>query len=248
MRVALFSDVHGNLAALEAILARLDEDGPFDVTVFAGDAVLYGPSPDDVMERLQSSGIVCLKGNCDAALAGQVPQALPPDPAVQELLKAHKQWTANRLDARHVAWLAELPLVHRISPPGSGDAGRDLVVMHATPRSCDDDVRFCSPDLSAGDAQATYGELGAGVVAFGHRHGHFISAYGPLTLVNVSSASLTPDAQPLAAYTVATWHGGHWTLEQHRIPYDVDAELERAQQRDFPPHPWWQYVAAQRQR
>jgi len=243
VRVALFSDVHGNLAALEALLARFEEEGPFDVTVFAGDAVLYGPSPADVVERLRSSGIVCLKGNCDGAIAGQVPQALPPDPALQEVLKAHKVWTEQRLSPEQIRWLADRPVLHRISP-GTGNPRHDLVVMHATPRSFDDDVRFCSPELSAAEAEAVFGGLGAGVVAFGHRHGSFVNAYGNLTLVNVSSSSLTPDGQALAAYTVATWHGDHWTLEQRRIPYDVRAELQRAQEREFPVHPWWQHVAS----
>lgn len=248
MRVALFSDVHGNLAALEAILTRLEEEGPFDETVFAGDAVLYGPSPEDVLERLRSSDIVCLKGNCDGAIAGQVPQTLPPDPALQAVLKPHKDWTEARLSAEQRQWLADMPVQHRISPPGAVDPKHHLVVVHATPRSFDDDVRYCSPELPAADAEETFDSLGAGVVAFGHRHGHFISAYGGLTLVNVSSASLTPDGEVLAAYTVATWQGDHWTFEQRRIPYDIGPELERAEARRFPAHPWWEHVAARRQK
>ncbi len=246
MRVALFSDVHGNLAALEAVLAKIDEGERVDVKVFAGDAVLFGPSPGEVVERLQASDIVCLRGNCDAIIAGRIEQQLPPDPAVREALRAHKEWTMARLSDAQIQWLAERPAQYRISPPDSDDPRRALVVTHATPRDVDDDVRFCSPDLTREEAKEVFGPADAGVVAFGHRHGHFINMYDDLTLVNVSSASMTPDGIAAAAYTIATWHGDHWSFEQHRIAYDIAAELERAQTRDLPFHPWWQYVSAQR--
>ena len=57
---------------------------------------------------------------------------------------------------------------------------------------------------------------------------------------------MTPDGIAAAAYTIATWQGDHWSFEQHRVAYDIAAELERAQTRDLPFHPWWQYVSAQR--
>lgn len=72
VRIALFSDVHGNLAALEAILNELDRRGPFDKTVCAGDLVYLGPSPEEVVECLQQSDIVCLRGNCEGMVTGQI--------------------------------------------------------------------------------------------------------------------------------------------------------------------------------
>lgn len=238
MRVALFSDVHGNLAALEAVMAELQERGPFDVTVFAGDAVLFGPSPGDVVQRLQESGFVCLRGNCDGIVAGQVEQQPPPDPDMRAVALAHKDWTVAHLSDEQIRWLGERPTQHRISPPGRAEPRHDLLVVHATPRDFNDDVKFCRPELSADEARAVHGPPGAGTVAFGHYHGHFITAYGDLTLVNVSSASLTPDFAAAAAYTVATWHGDHWALEQRRVAYRPGPEVKRAQKRDFPFHPW----------
>lgn len=244
MRVAIFSDVHGNLAALEAVMAALEREGPLDATVFAGDAVLYGPSPADVVERLQQAGFIALRGNCDGVIAGQVEQILPPDPDVAAALAAHKHWTVARLSAEQIQWLGRLPVEHRISPPGAAGARDDLLIVHATPRDFNDDARFCRPDLPADEAREVFGRAGAGTVVFGHFHGHFISAYGDLTLVNASSASLTPDLVPAAAYTIATWHGGHWSFEQRRAAYDPEPEKRRARERDFPFFPWFEQLTA----
>lgn len=241
MRIALFSDVHGNLTALEAILAQLDRLGSFDLAVCAGDLVFLGPSPGEVVERLRGSDIVCLRGNCEGIVTGQIPQELPPNPAARQSLTAHKEWTKARLTSQQLQWLAELPVHHRISPPSVDATGaHDLLVTHATLRSFHDDVSLCAPNLPADEARRVFGSAGARAVAFGHRHGHFISSYSDLTLVNVSSASITPNGSPTAAYTIATWHDDHWTFEQHIVPYDAKPEIQRARSRSLPSHPWWQ--------
>lgn len=242
MRVALFSDVHGNLTALEAVLNELDKSGPFDLTICAGDLVFLGPSPAEVVSRLQGSDIVCLRGNCDGMAAGLIPQELPPDEAVRQVLTAHLEWTIEQLTAEQREWLGQLPLSHRVSPGGE-PARHDLFVTHATPRNYHDEARLCAPGLPAAEAREVFGQAGADTVVFGHHHGHFISNYGDLTLVNVSSTSLTPDGVPAAAYTIATWHDGHWSFEQRRVNYDPTPEVERARTRSLPFHPWLEHVS-----
>lgn len=236
MRIALFSDVHGNFAALEAILNELDRRGPFDVKICAGDLVYLGPSPEEVVEHLQQSDIVCLRGNCEGMVTGQIPVE-GPTPEARRILEHHKEWTAARLTPEPLEWLAELPVVHRISPPGAKSA--DLLVVHATPRSFHDSAELCGPQLPVDKAREIFEVTGAQAVAFGHRHGHFIRSCGDLTLVNVSSVSITPDRLSEAAFTIATWYDGHWAFEQHRIFYDPTPELERLHSRDMPPFGWW---------
>lgn len=275
MRIALFSDVHGNLSALEAILTELERLGPFDATVCAGDLVFLGPSPGEVVERLKESDIVCLRGNCEGIVTGQILPDAPPIPDIKKALTAHKDWTVAQLTSEQLHWLGELPIQYRISPTGGNsistnsvgyagdgsggndvdesgighdaandgaDGSADLLVTHATPRSFHDAPALCAPDLSEKEARQVFGTAGVGTVAFGHRHGHFISSYGNLTLVNVSSASITPDGLAAAGYTVATWRGDHWTFEQNRVTYDLQPEFDRARTRSFPAHPWWAHV------
>lgn len=237
MRIALFSDVHGNLAALEAILNELDRRGPFDVKVCAGDLVYLGPSPEEVVKQLQQSDIVCLRGNCEGMVTGQI-AVEGPTPEARRILEHHQEWTAARLTPEQLQWLAELPEQHRISPPGGAEAA-DLLVVHATPRSFDDPAELCGPQLPEDEAREIFGVAGVQAVAFGHRHGHFIRPCGDLTLVNVSSASITPDHLSEAAFTIATWYDGHWAFEQFRTFYDPTPELERLRSRGMPPFRWW---------
>ena len=76
LRLALFSDVHGNLTALNAVLAALDEHRPVQLIVAAGDHALIGPRPAQTWDRLQEAGCVCLLGNEDEVLWDT-----PPHPA-----------------------------------------------------------------------------------------------------------------------------------------------------------------------
>ena len=82
------------------------------------------------------------------------------------------------------------------------------------------------------------------MVAFGHWHGSFVAWYGDLVLVNVSPVSLTFDGAPAATLAVLQWHGDHWTAQHLRVPYDPSPELRRARERELPPHPWWEQLAA----
>lgn len=231
MRVAVFSDVHGNLAGLEAVLAELDRLGPFDRRICAGDVALFGPSPGEAVDRLREPGIETVRGNTDDYVAR--PSDAP------EGVRAHVAWCRERLAPAQLEWLASLPPAVRLSPA----PGADLLVVHASPRTPHEDVRLCAPGLPAAEARSVFGASGARVVAFGHRHGGFVALYGDLTLVNVSAVSITPDGRPAAAFAVLTWHGDHWTVEPHRVAYDPSPELERARQRGMPAHAWWQALA-----
>src|SRR5438046_284380 len=68
MRIALFSDVHGNLTALRAVLAALDRHRPLQMIVAAGDHVLAGPRPAETWDALQAAGCTCIMGNEDERL------------------------------------------------------------------------------------------------------------------------------------------------------------------------------------
>ncbi|MGP6192472.1 MAG: metallophosphoesterase family protein [Vulcanimicrobiaceae bacterium] len=73
MRVALFSDVHGNVRALDACLEDLAAQGGADLIVGAGDYCMDGPRPREVLERLTQIGAVCVRGNTDRSIGGESP-------------------------------------------------------------------------------------------------------------------------------------------------------------------------------
>ena len=249
MRIAIFSDVHGNAAALEAVLAELERLGPFDRRICAGDLCLLGPSPAEVVERLRAEGIEAVRGNTDDWLARAAglphdpgragPGQDPPADSPGDHVRRHVAWCLERLGHDHLTWLNDLPLQLRISPV----PGADLLVVHATPASCHaPPTPYCAPGLPTGEARKVFGLPGVRAVAFGHRHEAFIAAYEDLTLVNVAPVSITFSLDvlpPAAAFTVATWQGDHWSFQQRWVPYDPGPELRRARERGLPAFPWW---------
>jgi diadenosine tetraphosphatase ApaH/serine/threonine PP2A family protein phosphatase len=117
MRVAVLSDIHANLVALDAVIASL---GSVDAIWHLGDVVGYGPEPDGVVERLASLGAAGVRGNHDAAAIGDIDvDWFNPD------ARAAMEWTRRRISDTTRAWLAGLPERH---------VDGDFSLCHGSPR------------------------------------------------------------------------------------------------------------------
>ncbi len=117
MRVAVLSDIHSNLPALESVL---DAIGSFDQLWVLGDSVGYGPHPDAVVERLREGHAIAVQGNHDAATLGRIPTA-----AFNELARSAVEWTARTMMPDNLQWLADQP-DKRIEG--------DYTLVHGSPR------------------------------------------------------------------------------------------------------------------
>jgi predicted phosphodiesterase len=216
MRIALLSDIHGNLIALDAVLADLARRGPFDLVVVAGDLVWAGPWPAEVVDRVQALEGVVIRGNTDDFFS-RTPDDTPPGKRERRFAE-HLRWMLQRLGQERAVYLASLPFEHRFHPPGA----EELLVVHANPTDLD---RGILPDLSteALDELLAPGgvEPGWKALAFGHVHVAFISRWRGRLLVDAGSAGLPMDGDPRAAYAILSWNGSAWQGEHHRVPYDV---------------------------
>jgi diadenosine tetraphosphatase ApaH/serine/threonine PP2A family protein phosphatase len=117
MRVAVLSDVHSNLPALDSVLAAL---GPVDATWVLGDIVGYGPEPDAVVQRLRELDAVAVQGNHDAAALGELDTATFNDDA-----RIAVAWTRRTMGRAARDWLASLP-TRRLEG--------DFTLVHGSPR------------------------------------------------------------------------------------------------------------------
>jgi predicted phosphodiesterase len=218
LRVAIFSDIHGNLAALRAVLAAIDRHRPVQVRVAAGDLVApAGARPAETLDLLVESGSVLLLGNHDVLCWDPNAEVLTGPFA--ELVRKQEPWAVAQLGTRRLEMMQRLPEQLRLSPA----PGQDLLILHASPR---EPLRGHAANVgtSAEEIQRLYGGANARVIAFGHFHENFLHHWAEGALVNVASVSLPNDGQPLASYSILTWDGTDWSIEQHRVPYDVADE------------------------
>ena len=117
MRIAVLSDIHSNLVALDAVLAHA---GTVDAIWHLGDVVGYGPDPDGVVARLIGVGAVGVRGNHDAAaLGGREIDWFNPE------ARAAAEWTRDTIDGTTRAWLSALPERHAIDR---------MTLVHGSPR------------------------------------------------------------------------------------------------------------------
>jgi diadenosine tetraphosphatase ApaH/serine/threonine PP2A family protein phosphatase len=222
MRIAVLSDIHSNLVALEAVLADL---GTVDAIWQLGDVVGYGPEPDGVVERLADVGAIGVRGNHDAAaLGGSEIDWFNPD------ARAAIEWTRSAISEATRAWLSALP--ERLTET-------DYTLVHGSPREPLWEYITSSPVARANLAFITtrYG-------LHGHTHlpvvwaeddgtiqpiapGHGSTfALGPRrALLNPGSVGQPRDGNPDAGYMVLDTDAHRVTWR--RVPYDI-AAVQRA--------------------
>ncbi len=223
MRIAAFSDVHGNLSALRATLASIDHLG-VDEIVFAGDLCLMGANPQACVDMIRQRGISAVMGNTDEWVAG----SSAPPAAVADMTA----WCKARLTDSARTWLAELPFARAIQP--TGDPASALHIVHANPEDLNQiiypseaaqmerygEVRQTDEDL----APLLDGIKGA-ILAFGHLHLPNVRPWRNMELVNVSSVNMPADDDARAKFVIFTWADGRWQHEHHRVAYEPAAEV-----------------------
>ncbi|MBE0567158.1 MAG: metallophosphoesterase family protein [Krumholzibacteria bacterium] len=219
MRIAVISDIHSNLQALEAVLARIDALGCGAVYCL-GDIVGYGAHPAECVARVRATGAVCIQGNHDALVAdGSLELGFNP--------RSLQAVTHNRglLDQETLAWLAALP-VRR-------DLDQGTVLAHGSPGDRDRYLLFARDlELVRREQEA---EAGDGITFFGHTHQPVCFAgagFAPQVpgsvpllpdgrvLVNPGSVGQPRDGDPRAALLV--WHRDDRRLDFERIDYDIE--------------------------
>jgi predicted phosphodiesterase len=159
-RVAALYDVHGNLPALEAVLAELDRE-PVDAIVCGGD-VAAGPMPSEVLELLRERDAQFVRGNADREL---------------------RDWDAERLTAEQLDFLRALPLTVSLDVDGLGP----VLFCHATPRSDEEIVTRLTADEEVAATLEGVSEL---VVVCGHVHVQYDRRVGGHRVVNAGSVGL----------------------------------------------------------
>ena len=218
MRVAVLSDVHGNVVALDAVLADV---GGVDGHWFLGDLVAHGPRPGECVRRVRAlPGLVAVRGNTDRYVLTE-----PPDP----VMTASFDWTRSRLSADDLAWLGALPVEAR---PQEG-----VLLVHASPGR--DDGPGLDPDDGDEASVARCFTAGAAdLILVGHTHHPEERRLAGAHVVNPGSVSLPRTSDARTRYAVLTSGDAGWTVENRAVPYDRDAVLADLASADHPSADW----------
>jgi predicted phosphodiesterase len=218
MRVAIISDSHGNLTALDAVLADLDARGPYDEVLMGGDIAWGGPYPKECVDRIRLRGYRTVVGNTDRMITDAAGGA--DDPMAS--------WILERLDAADVAYLKDLPLQVTVE---AGSSDTTLALVHATPWSIHPAVR---PE----DGDERFAEMlrkaGTRALAYGHIHLQHARKLDGGIVVAVGAIGRPFDGDQRAMYTVLTLDGDQWSAEFRRVTYDVDSAIQETVQSGVP--------------
>ncbi|HET7182377.1 MAG TPA: metallophosphoesterase family protein [Candidatus Limnocylindrales bacterium] len=204
-RIAVLSDMHGNLLAVEAVRKAIKREKP-DVILVAGDIVMNGPEPGgtvDALRDMEREGAIIVQGNTDIAVAdGDYAAAVPWyfDSGVPESMKAAANWAHDALEDEHLAWLRRLPAERRVR------IGDDLIlVTHASPGS---QTQGFDRDLDPSTTTERMSRTDARVICCGHTHMPEIREFGWKLIVNGGSAGYVFDGDPTASWALVTIDGG----------------------------------------
>ena len=247
MRLAISSDIHGNLTALEAVLEHIKTQDAVEKIFCAGDICLFGPRPRECLELIRKQKIPSVVGNTDEWIRNPPPLSAEMDEdqkQERQNLRDWCAWTGEQLDDDLRAYLDSLCQIfeRRISP--SDDSADDLLLVHANPKDLMQVIfppeemqleRFGRIRQSDKDLDPLLSDVKASVLAFGHIHVPSIRIWQQLTLVNVSSVSLPGDGDDRAKYAVLSWSKEDgWKAKHHYVGYQIESEIAAFRQHKPP--------------
>jgi predicted phosphodiesterase len=233
VRVALFSDVHGNGIAFDAFLADLGRQD-VDHVVCLGDHAQGGPQPAECLERLRDLGCPAVMGNSDHFLLTMDPGEEPVTEAQLETVR----WSQAQLSDEQLDFHRSFQPTVELDLGG----GNSLLAFHGTPRSRDEVI---GPWMEEAAFRKPFEDVEATLLAGGHTHQQWARRLGDRYYVNPGSVGLAYDhhqpeetfrTDPCAEYAVLTVDGSGVGVEFRRVPFDAGAVIEAIESSGMP-HP-----------
>ena len=226
-RVAVISDIHGNLPALQAALGRIDALG-IETVYCGGDLVGYGPHPNEVCALIAERAIPTIYGNYDYAIARDLEDCgcayiTRHD---RELGQQSVAWTLGHTDAAAKDFMRELPFDLRF------EVGRRSVhLVHGSPRKVNE---YLFEEKPARLYERLAGAEESDVLVFGHTHKPWVREYGGVLFVNCGSVGKPKDGDARGAFAVLEAAGDRVEVTIERVEYDAEAVAAEVREAGLP--------------
>ena len=227
MRIAIFSDVHSNLPALEAVLADIGAAGVDDRYVL-GDLVGYAPWPNETLELLQREDIPIVMGNYDDGTGYDRDECgcAYSNPTEEALGDQSFAWTNAHTSDANKAYLRSLHPEIRFETDD-----QSFLLVHGSPRKINEYLFEDKPD-------STFERIAAGadadVIVCGHTHRPYTKQIGDTLFINVGSTGKPKDGDPRACWALIETSADSVNVEFRRVEYDVEAAAQAVLGSDLP--------------
>jgi putative phosphoesterase len=227
-RVAVITDIHGNLPALEAVLDATESTG-VDAVYCGGDLVGYGPRPDEVCTRIEKRGIPTIYGNYDYAIGRDLADCgcAYRDQHERELGQLSVEWTLDHTSRRSKDFMRALPFDLRF------ELGHNRVrLVHGSPRKVNEYLFETKP---ARTFERIAAAADCDVLVFGHTHQPWTREYGGVLFVNCGSVGKPKDGDPRAAFALLELERDRVVAQIERVQYGAEAVGREIRAAGLPP-------------
>lgn len=237
MRIALLSDIHANIEALDAVLADIDAAGDAEAIYHLGDLVGYASNPHAVIDRLRTRGIAGIAGNYDSTVASAYKHCgcKSESPRQETLAHISFEYTRSVVDAEHRRYLGALPFSMDLRPLGGYTNGPRLILVHGTPTlntlywTEERPDAFCL--RMAEEVRMRPGD----VLAFGHTHKPWHRRVAGRHFINAGSVGRPKDGNWMAGYVRLTLgESPDPQVEFVRVPYDIESTIAGLRMAELP--------------
>lgn len=238
MKLALISDIHGNLFALEAALKAIQAQDISQI-ICLGDVAAFGPQPREVLARLRELNCPIVMGNTDEWLLDPIPHPVRDEDSHK--FTAVETWAAHQLTEADKSFIRTFqPTIFR-QLTGSVS----LLCFHGSPRSYNEAIRATSSEEELADA---FQDQMATIMACGHTHTPIFRRYRQSIIINPGSIGLPFEFKPgstdirnppWAEYAIISIEDSQSAIAFQRVQYDIRPLIEVAYQSGMPFAEWW---------
>jgi putative phosphoesterase len=213
-RVAVITDIHANLPALQSALAAVDAR-EIQAVFCGGDLVGYGPHPNEVCALIEDRKIPTIYGNYDFAIARDLHDCgcAYRDPHDREIGQLSVEWTLEKTDERSRRFMHDLPFDLRFELDG-----KRVRLVHGSPRKVNE---YLFDDKPARTFERIAALADCDILLFGHTHKPWTNEYGGVLFVNCGSVGKPKDGDPRASYVVLAATDTGIAVSIERVPYDA---------------------------